>query len=247
MLINQKIRLTLSSKRYLTPRSLELTYDAQEAVRYLPGQFFSLTFPLQGGSKTRSYSIVNQALDVRENRTFSFVITLLEGGQASEYFRDASVGSQVELAGPFGNLILPRQDPDRYLLIATGAGVAPYRSMLPELERRMNTQPGLSIELLLGVRDREDLLYEDEFLAFAEQHSQFSFSACYSRQSRVHHAFEHAGYVSSRFDALKPDAEQDMVYLCGHPQMVDQSVTYFEALGFTPARLKREKYLHSAM
>lgn len=247
MLIGNRLQLQLKEKRYISPRSLELTYSSMEPLRYIPGQFFSLNFTTEKGEFTRSYSIANCDFDIQTNRSLTFVITLVEHGKASDYFKNAMIGSEISASGPFGNLILPRQDPQRYILIATGAGITPYRSMLNELKKRLALNEQLEIKLIHGVRDPDELLYRDEFCALQAEQPNFDYTACYSRASDGLKAFERAGYVTSEFERLKPVEGEDMVYLCGHPLMIDQSVDYFEALNFSVANLKREKYLFSTI
>ena len=43
--------------------------------------------------------------------------------------------------GPAGKLII-KDDPDykRYILVGTGTGIAPYRSMLPDLAKRLEQE-----------------------------------------------------------------------------------------------------------
>ncbi|EAR60148.1 ferredoxin--NADP reductase [Neptuniibacter caesariensis] len=248
MLMNTATSLTLIDKKYLSPRSLELSYQSDKPLKYLAGQFYSLRFPCGDGFKSRSYSVVNnKRADQNEEFTLSFVITLVEGGAASEYFRSAKPGSEIEASGPFGNLVLPRSNPKRFILIATGAGVAPYRSMLDELTNRLHAEPELKTELILGVRNREELLYGEEFKALSAREERFGFNAVFSRENNNLAEGEFSGHVTELYTLLEASPNDDMIYLCGHPQMIDDSVSFFENLGFSAANLKREKYLFSAI
>ncbi len=38
------------------------------------------------------------------------------------------------------------------------------------------------------------------------------------------------------------DPEQDIVYLCGNPNMVDQSIELLTEKGYSPLAVRREKY-----
>lgn len=150
------------------------------------------------------------------------------------------------MSGPFGALTLPRTDPERYVLIGTGTGVAPYRAMLPELELRIQNNSALEIVLLMGVRKPAELIYGEEFLALSQTYPGFNFYVCYSREmpaSPERHTF--SGRVNTVFDQLKPDAQRDRVYLCGNPNMVDESADWFTEREFTAKNLKREKYKFS--
>lgn len=247
-MVSTRYPVILKEKRLLAPGTLELTYCREDegVISYLPGQFFSLDFKYQGEEKSRSYSAVGRVDDLSDNRTFRFAITAVPQGAASQFFFDAQPGDQAKMSGPFGALTLPRVDPGRYLLIGTGTGVAPYRAMLPELEQRMKNNAALEVVLVMGVRRPAELIYGDEFTALAEAYPGFSFYACFSREmpeTSDSHVF--SGRVNTLFEQLKPDALRDMVYLCGNPNMVDESVIWFNERSFTAKSLKREKYKFS--
>lgn len=241
--------IVLKEKRQLSSNTMELTYLREDGgvIAYLPGQFFSVNFLHQDEEKSRSYSAAGRVDDMRNNKEFRFAITVVPKGTASHYFSNTKPGDHAKMSGPFGALILPRTDPLRYLLIGTGTGVAPYRAMLPELEKRMQVNPELKVALVMGVRSPQELIYGSEFVALAQCFPGFSFHACYSRQMPDSpQAHEHSGRVKLLFEQLKPDPVQDMVYLCGNPDMVDESVVWFSDKNFSAKNLKREQYKFSA-
>ena len=69
----------------------------------------------------------------------------------------------------------------RYLLIGTGTGVTPYRAMLPQLRELMAVR-GVEVVLLFGARTPAELIYGEDFRAFAEGHPGFRFVPCFSRE-----------------------------------------------------------------
>ncbi len=247
-MVNPRYPVILKEKKQLSPSTIELTYvrEDNEPILYVPGQFFSLDFFHQGEEKTRSYSAAGRVDDLKNNREFRFAITAVPNGAATHYFFNASPGDRVKMGGPFGALILPRADPSRYLLIGTGTGVAPYRAMLPALEKRMRASPELKVVLVMGARSPQELLYGAEFGALTESNPGFSFYACYSLQMPdTPQPWENYGRVQTIFEKFEPDPGQDMVYLCGNPDMVDASEAWFSGKGFTVGNLKKERYKFS--
>ncbi len=247
-MVSPRHPVILKEKRELAPNTLELTYIREDGapISYLPGQFFSIDFKHQGEEKSRSYSAAGRVADLKNNREFCFAITAVANGAASSYFFNANPGDQAKMSGPFGALVLPRTDPLRYLLIGTGTGVAPYRAMLPELEQRMTQNPQLQVALVMGVRSPQELIYGAEFTALAKDYPGFSFHACYSqRMPEVPQAHEHEGRVNRLYEQLAVDPQRDMAYLCGNPDMVDESGAWFLERDFSVKNLKREKYKFS--
>jgi ferredoxin-NADP reductase len=240
-----RTEITLKKRQELAPGILELTYVRSDGnpIAYVPGQFFSLHFESGGEEKSRSYSASGQVSDMKENHEFCFVISAVPSGAASQYFFAAEPGDRIQMSGPFGALTLPMIEPKRFILVATGTGIGPYRTMLPSLVQRMAQNPELQVHVIFGVRSRESAIYKSAFEAVAQLSPNFEISVCYSQHYPESAASnEFAGHVQGRFGSFNADPESDIVYLCGNPAMVEDAAPYFKELGFSPRKLKQEKY-----
>ena len=165
----------------------------------------------------------------------------------AELLRALPEGGRVDASGPYGRFcLLPADANRRYLLIATGTGVTPYRAMLPLIERQI-AERDIRIVLLQGARTPGELLYGDEFRAFADRHPRhFRYVACLSRElpAEPHPDVRH-GYVQQFLDELAPDAAGDIAYLCGNPNMVDACFEALKGHGLPVPQIRREKYVSS--
>jgi len=242
----KKFQLVLQSARMVTPRVRELTFARAdgEVIDYIPGQFVTLHMPHEGDMLRRSYSI-SSIPEGGEATAISIAVTHVEDGRATARLFAMEPGETVDAVGPFGRFILRDDAPCRYLLLGTGTGVTPYRAMLPELERRIDLED-FSVELFLGVRNPEELLYGEDFRHFADKHDGFNFHAVYSRVMPENPtAFDHKGYVQDQLDAVEPDPDRDIVYLCGNPEMIDLAASRLKEAGFPVQNIRREKYISS--
>lgn len=224
-------------------RHLAFRVEGEERFPFIPGQFITLL--IEGDDKPirRSYSIANT--HVNGSNVIEFAASYIENGIATQLLFNLQPGETVTATGPFGRLILRDEQPARYVLVATGTGVTPYRAMLDELGQRLEAQKNLRVLLLFGVRQPEDLLYRDEFVAFAQKHPNFEFRAYYSR-ARCHEPYEHQGYVHTAFADIDLKPEQDVIYLCGNPNMIDDSFALLTERGFASQNVRREKYISSS-
>ena len=161
-----------------------------------------------------------------------------------------SGGGAITASGPYGRFcLMPADTNRRYLPIGTGTGVTPYRAMLRQLAARI-AERGIEVVLLFGARTPAELLYGDEFRAFANAHPNFRFVPCFSRElpaedSPHAHPDVRKGYVQDQLAEFAPQADHDIAYLCGNPNMVD---TCFETLkhhGLPVPAIRREKYVSS--
>jgi ferredoxin-NADP reductase len=242
--------LKLVSRRMLAPTVGHYVFlrDDGEPLDYIPGQFIQVHFQYADGTATkRSYSLAtihDHALGAGE--TVEIAVSYVAGGAATALFEGMDDGDLVQASGPFGRFCLNPADANRrYLLIATGTGVTPYRAMLPQLEALIRER-GIEVVLLYGARSPIELLYGDEFRAFADSHPNFRFVPCFSRElPEQPHADVRHGYVQQFLEEFAPNPDSDIAYLCGNPNMVD---TCFEALkgyGLPVPQIRREKYVSS--
>ncbi len=236
-----------------TVAHLSFVRDDGQPLDFIPGQFVQVHFQYADGTQTRrSYSLAtihNHSLGPGE--TVEIAVSYVPGGAATALFEGLDEGDSIQASGPFGRFCLAPADANkRYLLIGTGTGVTPYRAMLPLIERQI-AERGVEVALLFGARSPEELLYGDEFRAFADRHPRnFRFVPCLSRElpapgSAHEHADVRHGYVQQFLDEFTPDAATDIAYLCGNPNMVDACFEALKERGLPVPQIRREKYVSS--
>ena len=242
--------LTLTARRMIAPTVAHLSFvraDGQP-LPCIAGQFVQVHFKYADGTDARrSYSIaVGRDPDLAPDGRVEIAVSYVPGGAATALFEGLQIGEQVTASGAFGRFCLqPGDRNDRYLLIATGTGVTPYRSMLPLL-RRAIAERGVEVVLLQGARTPAELLYGDDFRAFAEANPGFRYLPCLSRELPADpHPDMRRGYVQQQLAEVAPDPQRDIAYLCGNPEMVDACFEALKAAGLPVPRIRREKYVSS--
>ncbi len=139
-------------------------------------------------------------------------------GVCSNYLCDLQVGDEALLTGPAGKRFVLPKDPSKhdYLFIATGTGIAPFRSMLADLA---STGMKSNATLIMGAPYATDLLYHEDMLALDQEFDRFSYRTAISRhlidgQSRPM-------YVQDRLEEDHADlramleSERTLIYICG--------------------------------
>lgn len=237
-------------RRMLAPSvgHYQFVRDDGQPLDFVPGQFIQVHFRYADGTPAkRSYSLAtihDHALGPGE--AVEIAVSYVPGGAATALFEGLPEGGHVEASGPFGRFcLMPGDRNARYLLIATGTGVTPYRSMLPQLQSLM-AERGVEVVLLQGARTPAELLYGDEFRAFADAHPEFRYVPCLSRElpPDPHPDVRH-GYVQQHLGEFAPDAARDIAYLCGNPDMVDACFEALKGFGLPVPQIRREKYVSS--
>jgi ferredoxin-NADP reductase len=247
----QHFPLKLVSRRMLAPTVGHYTFERDDGqpLDFIPGQFIQVHFTYADGTATkRSYSLAtihDHALGPGE--AVEIAVSYVPGGAATALFEGLEDGGRVDASGPFGRFcLMPADANQRYLLIGTGTGVTPYRAMLPQLEAQIRAR-GIQVVLLFGARTPVELLYGDEFRAFADKYPQnFRFVPCFSRELPADpHPDVRRGYVQQFLEEFAPNAEGDIAYLCGNPNMVDTCFESLKGYGLPIPQIRREKYVSS--
>lgn len=214
-----------------------------EIFDYLPGQFITILFEHQGKTLRRSYSI---ATPPQGSNRIEFAASYVEGGPGSEYLFHLQLGDPIQVTGPYGRLILKEPAPRRYILLATSTGVTPYRAMIPALEQFLASHPESTVVVFEGVQKQAEILYAEDFIKWAEQSPRVLFRAYLSRETLEQApAYIHYGHVQAGFPDLHLNPEQDFVYLCGNPAMIDEAFESLKEQGFSTQQIVREKYISS--
>lgn len=139
-------------------------------------------------------------------------------GVCSNYLCDLQEGDDVRLSGPNGKKFILPADPSAhdYLFIATGTGIAPFRGMAQDIISRA---PGSKVALIMGSPYATDLIYDDQFRAQAQKHTNFSYLTAISReaQSDGHPAMYVQGRLRTHREQLGAmlASERTLIYICG--------------------------------
>jgi ferredoxin-NADP reductase len=242
--------LRLVGSRMIAPtvRHLDFVRDDGLPLDFVPGQFIQVHFNYPDGTPTkRSYSLAtmhDHAMGPGES--VQIAVSFVAGGAATALFEALDEGQQIQASGPYGRFCLTPADANRrYLLIATGTGVTPYRAMLPQLAQAI-AQRQVEVVLLFGARTPAELIYGEDFAAFAAAHPRFRFVPCFSRElPAAPDPDARRGYVQDALASFAPDPAHDVAYLCGNPNMVDACFEALKAAGLPVPHIRREKYVSS--
>jgi CDP-4-dehydro-6-deoxyglucose reductase, E3 len=215
-------------------RQLDLRLQEPNAIIFKAGQFisFEIPHPASGHLVTRPYSIASPP-------SRSDVLTLLfnrvPGGLGSSFLFNLKVGEKTCFKGPAGNFFL-REDPGRErLLIATGVGIAPFRSMLLRNAECSDPRP---TTLFWGLRTQQDIYYQEELVEMTRRNPTFSPVITLSRPEPGWDG--ESGRVLRLIEERIASVKHLAVYLCGNSAMIHDATVILQKKGLCP--IYREKF-----
>jgi NAD(P)H-flavin reductase len=113
-------------------KRLWVKIQGEEKVQFQAGQFVTMDLPISDKrlKRWRSYSIASAP--VGEDDVLEFcVVKAEESTGGSKYLCDeATIGTPIRFKGPDGTFVLKQPLEKDLVLICTGTGVAPFRSMI---------------------------------------------------------------------------------------------------------------------
>ena len=245
----EHFKLRLAASHMLAPSVRHLAFERADGqpFAFTPGQFIQIHFHYADGKPTkRSYSVATIGDGAAAVQRIEIAVSYVDGGAATELLSTLDEDGSIDASGPYGRFCLLDADTNaRYLLVATGTGVTPYRAMRPRI-RALTAMRGCTFALVYGARNENELLYGEEFEAFAREVPGFTFHPCFSRTPRaVPRAHDRNGHAQVALGELAPNAERDIAYLCGNPDMVDQTFAILKEAGLPIPHIRREKYVSS--
>ena len=214
-------------------RSFRLRLSAPTSMAFEPGQFVIVHVPKDGSTVKRAYSLASPP---HQAGVVELCLQHVDGGIASTFFWHLKEGMPVTLSGPHGRFQLKQPLTYEPVFMATGTGVAPFRSMSKHLFHLNFTNP---IWLLFGCRYEHSLLYEAEFRTMASMRRTFHYIPTVSRPKEWS---GESGHVQQTFQKHITDFSNKEMYLCGWLEIVKAMKKDLVACGVPEAQIHYEEW-----
>jgi len=218
-------------------KHLEFEMESVPRFGFVAGQWMSFkTTKPDGEEITRAYSIASPP---SEDNRFALCLNRVQDGFTSNYLCDMEAGAEIACQGPFGDFTLrpPMRDT---IFIATGTGIAPFRSMLHWLLAEETRHQGKQLSLIFGNRTERDIYYHDEFLRLAADHANFHYLPTLSRADASWQGSR--GYVQEHVPAIAQGRTDMHAYVCGLDKMVKANRDLLKSMGWDRKSILYEKY-----
>ncbi len=170
-------------------------------------------------------------------------------GVASSYVFTRKPGDKVWISGPFGEFLLPKDDPEEqeYVFVGGGAGMAPLRSHIMHLFKTLKTSR--KVHFFYGARSLVEAFYLEDFAEIEKEFPNFQFHLALDRPDPAADAAGvkyTAGFVHNvMYETYLKDHEtpEDIKYfMCGPPMMVASVNNLLDSLGVQPESILYDNF-----
>ncbi|MGI8991009.1 MAG: ferredoxin--NADP reductase [Bryobacteraceae bacterium] len=220
--------------REIAPFTRNFVFEVPDSDRlaFVPGQFLSFIAEINEKEITRAYSVASPP----NGNRFEICLNRVEDGLFSPHLFDLKPGDLLEFRGPYGAFHFRNPVGDS-ILVATGTGITPFRSML---HAQLPVDNSHRFTLIFGVRHEHGLLYRDELEGLERNYSNFRFLPTLTRPG-ANWAGRTGRVQGHLIDCIQDNREID-IYVCGMKEMVDETRTLLKSIGFERKRIIFEKY-----
>ncbi len=180
---------------------------------YLPpfeaGQYINIFVNINGVCTSRPYSISSSP---KQKSYYEITVARIKDGFVSNYLLDnLNIGDKLTVNGPAGNFHYnPVFHKKKMLFLAGGSGITPFISMIKDI-----TQSGDDKDILLiyGVRNRNNVLFQEELQFLEKSHDNFRYViVCSDDQDFL----GEQGFIDKELiSRVAPDYLERTAYICG--------------------------------
>lgn len=208
-------------------------------ITFKPGQYVQLEVPKYEripNPEFRAYSISS---DSKKYDQLELLITKVPEGAVTTYVHEyLKENDELTLYGPYGDFYL--RDSDRgILMIATGSGLAPMKSILHQIEADDIRREAI---LFFGAKNVKDLYYFDELKGLEKKLHNFRFYPALSRVGDDEKWDGERGRVTNLIEKYIPENAAFDVYLCGAPPMIESCMELLREKGFSDDHMYFDKF-----
>jgi ferredoxin-NADP reductase len=201
--------------------------------RFRAGQYVKVG---RGDGKRRSFSLASAPHEPH----LELCIALNPGGRLTPTLFTLHAGALLDIdPRPRGGFVL-EPNARRHLMVATGTGIAPLRSMLRDA---LHTGARGEFVILHGASQADGLPYRDELVALAAADGRVRYEPTVSRPApaQAPSGVVHTGRVDRLAAELSRslDPRDTQAYVCGNPDMVTTVAAQLASAGF---RVSREAF-----
>lgn len=214
-------------------RELQLSLTAPDSIEFKAGQWISLNVwhPKLKQHVPRQYSIASPPSQCHQ---IEILFNRVPDGPGSSYLFGLHEGDPVTFQAPNGSFYLEEKPGRDLVFVATGTGIAPFRSMISTF---LEQPEAGTLTLYWGLRSERDVYYQPELATLAQQHPNFSFITTLSRPENGWKGS--TGRVTTLVEDNIASVNNVTFFLCGNGGMIRDTTAIVRKKGLCPIRTEQ--------
>lgn len=237
------LEITSISKEYDNTLCINLIEKYGRIKEFLPGQFLTLIFNINGEEIRRGFSIASSP---NELPNIELAIKKVDEGVFSKYLYDKlKVGDQINSLPPLGNFTIEtsKVSKRKIVLIGAGSGITPLFSMLTAI---LKDEQQSEVTLIYGNRKVTSIIYKKELDQLKSNYNdRFDIQYYLTEPTPDWDGFHgriDSNVVNQLIESDNNIAQRAHFYLCGPEGMMQIVMDSLKSCGVERDRIHREIY-----
>ena len=202
-----------------------------------PGQFLTVSAPIQGVTVKRSYSIASSPCC---HGWCDITVKMAPQGQVSGYLHSSvKEGDRLAVSGPWGRFTFRGSEASSVVFLAGGVGITPLMSSIRYLTDQ--SWPG-RIDLIYACATVSSIIFREE-LEYLRRHPNLHITVILSKEGSPAWTGKRGHITKELLQDTVPDLKTRHLHLCGPPSMMDTVRGMLTELGVPPEQVKTELFI----
>ena len=155
----QKLVMSLANKVQIAPDIMDFAFALPNAgFKFTPGQYMEWTLPHKSPDSRGNRRYFTIASSPTENNLLLGVKFYENGSSFKRNLKDLSPSGKIVGSQLAGEFLLPKDPNKKYVFMAGGIGITPFRSMLKYL---IDTNTKMNILVIFSNKIAADIVYKD--------------------------------------------------------------------------------------
>lgn len=236
------IRLTIKDVVQVAEDAVNVIFEKNEDIQYLPGQFLTIIDVVNGQKLRRAYSLCTTP-DLDQHPAVT--VKRVPGGQMSNHINDHyEAGQEISVMKPMGmfTTTYSASQKRKLVFIGGGSGITPLYSIL---RTALNREPGTEVALIYGNRNPDHIIFRQELDKLKSDHGG-RFQLTHILEEDHLDIANHVGRptletIASAVKAAGGD-DQAEYYICGPQPMMDIAVAGLKSIAIPDGQINLESF-----
>lgn len=148
--------------------SVHFEQPSDKKINYLPGQFLTFIFDINGKEERRAYSLCSSPYT---DSDLSVAVKRVDKGLISNHINDTvKAGDTLKIAEPMGTFTIePDQSKQRHIvLLGGGSGITPLLSIMKSI---LKEEPQSVISLVYANKDKDSVIFSKEIASLQSEYA----------------------------------------------------------------------------
>jgi ferredoxin-NADP reductase len=230
----------LKRKEEVAEGTMAFYFERPAGFQFKAGQFadFSLLNPPETDAEGNIRSFTIASAPQEEDLMFA---TRMRDTAFKRVLKTMPLGTEIEMEGPSGSLVLHGDSSRPAVLLAGGIGITPFRSMILGASTSRHAHRLL---LLYSNRRPEDAAFLQELEAFATRNKNFTLIATMTgmTKSKLKWSGRTGSIDKQMLSESIPDLKNSICYLAGPPTMVSRIGQTLAEAGVSKDSIRAEAF-----